>query len=357
MLIQTAERRHHREVKLADPRAWWPHNAIDLWWRSARRAPDPELLALRMLDRWRAHATWRLGGSLFGPEMCGFLELTNAQAYARLLDKLSVSALVAHSLYRRLRANHATGIFRVVRTDANEHDAILFAHTLDVDELLAHAGVNTHVIKTSYDQTGNGRDYSDNGASTRPRIVNAGTLDVNGAGKPAALWDGTNDVLFRTDALGLTGSPALTTACVLAQTSGSTSGYFMHVGGSAATSGWRSNLDNATTSIAVNQAGSQRSFTAASVTSDHGYVVGKAASAIVSAFTAEQDGIALTQAGLIGGGNGQVLTNSFACWGSTVSSGTPATHQGMKSNLLVHFAAVLAGNDLEQLRLEMLQHM
>lgn len=357
MLIQTAARRHAREVYLANPKAWWPHNAIDLWWRAAKRAQNRELLALRMLDHWRAHATWRLNGSLFGPEMNGFLEVTNAQAYARLLDKLSVSALVALSLYRRLRANHATGIFRVVRTDANEHDAVLFAHTLDVDELLGHAGANSHVIKTAYDQTGNGRDYSDNGGSTRPRIVLTGALDVNGAGKPSALWDGTNDTLFRNDALGLTGSPALTSACVLAQTSGSASGYFMHLGGSAATTGWRSNLDNASNSIAANNAGSQRTFAATGLTADHGFIIGKAANALVNAFTAEQDGVALTQSGISGGTNVQAMTNSFACWGSTVSSGTPATPQAMRSNFLAHFGAVLSGNDLEQLRLEMLQHM
>ncbi len=356
MLIQSAERRHRREIALADPRAWWPYNAVDIWWRAARRAPDPELLALRMLDGWRAHATWRLSGSLFGPEQCGFIETTNAQRYARCLDKLSVSALVAFSFYRKLRANHGVGLFRVVRTDTAETDAWPLGPTLDIATLLTHAGSSAHVIKTAYDQSGNSRDYADNGPTTRPRIVNAGVLDVNAAGKPSAVWDGTNDTLFRADALGLSGSPALTSACVVAQL-GATSAYYMHLGGSAAATGWRVDLDSVNSLSRVNTPGSQRSFTTSGQTNDHAYIAGKAASATVGAYTLEQDGVALNQQSVLNTGTVQAMTNSFACWGSSISSGAPATFLNMRSNFLVHFNAVLSGNDLEQLRLEMLQHM
>src|SRR5215218_5824958 len=101
MLIQTSDRVHARAM--SERGEYWPRNGLDLWWRAARRAPDPELLALRMLDHWRAHATFRCASRLNGPWLQWFLGETEAFDFARLLDRLSVASLSAASIYRRLR--------------------------------------------------------------------------------------------------------------------------------------------------------------------------------------------------------------------------------------------------------------
>jgi len=50
-------------------------------------------------------------------------------------------------------------------------------------------------VKTWYDQSGNGNDATMTTNASQPRIVNAGTLEVDSKGKPRIYFDGSNDIL------------------------------------------------------------------------------------------------------------------------------------------------------------------
>lgn len=109
-----------------------------------------------------------------------------------ILDSLSAGA--AYST-RKLRTAYAGAAIRVRRSSDNvEADIGFSGNALDTAALTAHVGANSGFVVTWYDQSGNARHVTQATAARQPRIVNAGTIDkLNG--KPAALWDGTDDIL------------------------------------------------------------------------------------------------------------------------------------------------------------------
>ena len=54
-------------------------------------------------------------------------------------------------------------------------------------------------VTTWYDQSGNGNHAVQSTAANQPRIVNSGVVDVDAAGRPTCVFDGSNDCLRITD--------------------------------------------------------------------------------------------------------------------------------------------------------------
>jgi len=118
----------------------------------------------------------------------------------------------AHSLRRLLGAYTGPAIKVRRSADSVELDVgFTDLGALDEAALLAHVGAGSGFVSTWYDQSGNGRHFAQATEALQPRIVNAGVLDVV-SGKPAAVFDGTDDVLLSPVA----GLYSATTATVMA---------------------------------------------------------------------------------------------------------------------------------------------
>lgn len=107
------------------------------------------------------------------------------------IDAIGTSAWAACSL-RKLRAAYAGSAIRVVRSsDSAESDIGFLGTNLDTPALLTFVGAGTGYVKTVYDQSGNGRHFTQSGlAAFMPQIVQSGTL-VTVNSKPAMIYDGT----------------------------------------------------------------------------------------------------------------------------------------------------------------------
>jgi hypothetical protein len=107
-----------------------------------------------------------------------------------VLDLIFAIAFVAYGL-RRLSRFWTGAAIRVMRTsDDAELDIGFIGEDLDVVTLLAFVGLANGEIVIWYDQSGNGR-HAVSTAGRRPRIVNAGVLDIAN-GKPAVRFNGSN---------------------------------------------------------------------------------------------------------------------------------------------------------------------
>lgn len=105
-----------------------------------------------------------------------------------ILDYIT-SAGYAYSL-RKLRSAYSGSAIRVVRHSDNATQDIGFdsSGNLDVASLTSFIGSSTGSIGTWYDQSGNARDVINNGtASTRPVIINSGTLQTCGPNNRPAI--------------------------------------------------------------------------------------------------------------------------------------------------------------------------
>jgi len=87
-------------------------------------------------------------------------------------------------------------------SDNTEQDIGFSGSNLDTAAISTFVGANSAFVVTWYDQSGNGRNATIATAGKQPRIVNAGTLDVEGA-IAAMQFDGTDDIFAVTS--GLTG--------------------------------------------------------------------------------------------------------------------------------------------------------
>lgn len=356
MLIQTADRVHARAMH--ERQEYWPRNALDLWWRAARRAPDPELLALRMLDHWRAHATFHCARRLNGPWLQWFLEETEAFDSARVLDRLSVSVLTAISAYRRLRANYSGPAFRV----NNATDIGLIGSTADIATLLALGGTN--VVDTGYDQSGSGFANYVAATTARPRITNSGTLDTTTGGVPTFVFDGSNDQLAGPSnvSYGLAAGSAITVGLVAKWAA--TGNFLFSVGEGDADAAWRFELI-LDAQVGVDLApGTDRALynvPLSCTTADRSYIVSKALNADIAHNDVYQNGVlnALTT----GTGSGTDVLNMTSAnaatrWGAVSNSvGAAAGFFSGRSNFYVMANTTFTAPDREALFYEEARHL
>lgn len=132
-----------------------------------------------------------------------------------LLDKLTAPELArcAISLVKKLRSSYMGPAFIARRADNVELDIGFDGVFVDIAALLAFAGSNSVYLKQACDQGLWANHLSAPSNAAQPRIVNNGTLETHPGGKQVAVFNGINNELSRPDALGLTGSPALTVGC------------------------------------------------------------------------------------------------------------------------------------------------
>lgn len=102
------------------------------------------------------------------------------------LDAYTSGMVSAHSVIRRLLTSYVGSLVRIRRSSDNaEQDiGVTVAGVLDTAAITTFVGANSAYVTTVYDQSGNGRNYTQATAARQPRIVNAGTLDTN-SGRPA----------------------------------------------------------------------------------------------------------------------------------------------------------------------------
>jgi hypothetical protein len=98
------------------------------------------------------------------------------------------NAAAAYSL-RKLRSGYTGSAIRVRRSSDNTEQDIGFdlMGALDTTALLAFTGTGVldyGLVKTWYDQSGNGRNATQTTAASQPRIVSSGTVLVDSQNKP-----------------------------------------------------------------------------------------------------------------------------------------------------------------------------
>ena len=106
-----------------------------------------------------------------------------------LLDSVP-GAAAAYSL--RQLSNAYTGPVVTVRRSSDDAEADFKASEIDDGTLTAFCGAGDGLVKTWFDQSGNGRDASQGTAGYQPKIVDSGSLVTEG-GKAALLLDGAGD--------------------------------------------------------------------------------------------------------------------------------------------------------------------
>jgi len=270
-------------------------------------------------------------------------------AVGLLLDILSVSALGAYSCYRKLRLSYSGPAILVRRNDNVELAFGFVAGVFDSSALITWAAGQSCYVTTLYDQTGNGRDLTETNASKQPRIVNAGTLEVNASGHAAMKFDGSDDRLTLGNTFGLSGSPALTVAWA-EESHGSLYSWFFGTNGAG--TNFNAYQDPGATQVEIAHGASGRGFNFTPTTASHYFVAGKAASVTLANYTLEADGTALIQEALVGGST----TMSLSTAGFVLGAAPSGSYHSMHCSAFLVFNSVLAGADLTALRAELAAH-
>jgi hypothetical protein len=115
-----------------------------------------------------------------------------------LLDAVP-GAAAAYSL--RQLSNAYTGPVVTVRRSSDNAEADFKASEIDDGTLAAFCGAGDGLVKTWFDQSGNGRDASQGTAANQPKLVSSGVV-VTEEGKPAIEFDGTTDYMVTTSTEG-----------------------------------------------------------------------------------------------------------------------------------------------------------
>jgi hypothetical protein len=133
--------------------------------------------------------------------------------YAYPLD-IYPNAQLGYSV-RKLRSAYIGACMRVRRSSDNtEQDIGFVSNLLDTASLLSFVGAGDGFVTTWYNQAQNTYNMVQTVALNQPLIVSAGSLITEG-GKPAILYDGTNDGLQCSPAYALASQQALSLFSVL----------------------------------------------------------------------------------------------------------------------------------------------
>lgn len=136
--------------------------------------------------------------------------LTITAASTLILDSVA-AAVGAYSCNDRLKTTYTGPLIRVRRSSDNTEQNIGYdgSNVLDRSALSTFCGAGNGFVTVVYDQTGATRNIVQTTQANQPQIYSAGAVLVNG-GNVIMTFDGTNDVLARTDALSLAGNHAFT---------------------------------------------------------------------------------------------------------------------------------------------------
>jgi hypothetical protein len=131
--------------------------------------------------------------------LLGLAGKVSAPAFTGLLDTYS-GASIAYSAARRLSGSYSGSLIRVRRSSDNAEQNIGYDinNVLDEAALTSFVGGGNGFVTTWYDQSGNANNAVQSTAANQPQIVSSGTINKQAglsSGKPALLFDGTNDFM------------------------------------------------------------------------------------------------------------------------------------------------------------------
>jgi len=117
------------------------------------------------------------------------------------INPASISATIAQAYgLRKVLTTYSGYAIKVRRSSDNTEQDIGFSGAdLDTAALLSFCGAGSGYISKWYDQSGSSKDLVQATTGSQPKIVNSGSLITNN-GRPAVLFDGTDDYLERTTA-------------------------------------------------------------------------------------------------------------------------------------------------------------
>jgi hypothetical protein len=265
------------------------------------------------------------------------------------LDLVGVKARGAYSCAQRLSLSYRGPLITVRRASDNatqDINAIALTGKLNREQLKAFCSGTSGFVTKAWDLTGNAKHLTAPTTAAQPRIVNAGVIDVNANGRPVMVFDGVDDELSRTDALGLTGSPALTIGMCWSASSNQKDPWSLGetTGGSDARVSTYTDNARSNTSVLWNQGAQGRDFTlgtAATAFNAYTAMRGAAATAHDSSVVLRQNGAALTWTANEGSNNALNLVNAYTAIGRTTW-----TFVASKWNFFAVVNAVLSGNAL-----------
>lgn len=121
--------------------------------------------------------------------MISALAVIGVHPQLRLLDSYTTNLWSLIGLRKR-RSAYTGACLRVRRSSDNAEQDIGFSGWwVDEAALLSFIGANSGFVTTLYDQSGNGRHWTQTTAANQPRVVNAGVFDG------VVYFDGSNDYL------------------------------------------------------------------------------------------------------------------------------------------------------------------
>lgn len=352
MLIQTAEHAHYRDLP---PGRFWPYRAQEKWELAGLRrdrAPGVrEMRALHLLDQWKAS----YGLNDFA--MRSFLDNTNANAFARVLDRISVAPKAAWSFGRRLRGNYVGACFRVRRASDNAETDIGFGRgSVNFAALSSFCSATNGFVTVAYDQSLSVRNFSQATTANQPKIFDSST-GLNLLGRTlAGLCDGTNDRMERADSCGFSGgNNALTIGLVGKHTSVSGFPYLFSIGSTNSTQSLGLFQDNSATLIGVTNNSGWPSCNVTNVTSAaYTLVATKPSAGNATTHTLRQNSAACSVNSTTNGSANLNLATGKTCVGCYV---------GDSNFSAAHFACCmlwesqLTANDLAQLEIDLQRHL
>lgn len=280
-------------------------------------------------------------------------QLTPPPAPIPLLDRLSVSALGAYSVTRKLKRS-ATVAFQLRRSDNNATADIGFVGAyVDFAACLAHCAGNSGFVSLRYDQTGNGNTLAPTSTSAQPRLVNAGAFDVVG-NLPGLRYDGTDDNEKLVSAFGLTGSPNVTVLWAAKYVTLGTQRDIWGLGGTGTNTFIAATYYTDGASLFLDQSADWKTFNPLTTpTAAHGYCAQRPAGSTVASYSLMQDGVSVASSS----GGAQTATvnmsNTIFVIGQKVDGTIPVQ---MNSNTFIVLNSILAGADLAAGNAEMMLH-
>lgn len=270
------------------------------------------------------------------------------------LDDVGVKPHGAFSTQRRQLLAVRKPLMRV-RRSSDSALGIIAAHPVTGEllreQLLSFCGSGSGFVETHYDLGPLGNDLTRTvpDVAAQPRIVNAGVVEVNASGKPAARYDGSDDSMGRADTFGLSGSPALTVGWAEEPHNSNYSWFF---GTNGIGTNFYGYTDQGGTQVELGSGGSGRGLDWSPTSGSQYFIADKALAATTSAFNCEANGVALIQESLVAGSNVLNLANTTHHIGSAASG----SFHGMHEACWTVFNAVLSGADRAALRKSLAAH-
>ena len=279
-----------------------------------------------------------------------------------LLDTLTTQPLYACDIYRKLRRGYDGGMVRISRdSDGKVADIPASGDYLNTSMVASWCSGTVGRLVRVYDQSSNGRIYSQANSAKRPVIYSGGALQrISGTSAVAGLWSSASDsFLSRADLGGhATGNPAMTVGIAFQRNSGEAR-LFSIGNSSVAGAGfvWDAEVTrNCFLGIFGGGRGNRQLAYTTTAGTRHSWILKKPASAI-SGWEVEESGSNLSQTAVTNGTDTPSLAtaafNSIVIGNITGSAGD--AFDGLIS-CWIGFDSVLAGADLAALRTELALH-